>query len=81
MLEMSLMQAGLDEGCCTNFLYPPSIPHGWSTAFIRKDACHVGRCKYRDWTHAACDSGAEQSVFGANAAAVCLQSFCVRDDR
>lgn len=71
MIEMSLMQAGLGEGSCANLLYPENIPAGGERRSYEVMQATLGAANAADWAHAACDSGAEQTVFGANAAAVC----------
>ncbi len=71
MAEMTLIQAGLGEGSCSNLLYPQDIVAGGQRRSYAAMQATQGAANAADWAHAACDSGAEQSVFGTNAAAVC----------
>jgi len=71
MTEMAMMQASLGEGSCANLLYPQDIVGGGQRRSYVTMQATQGAANAADWAHAACDSGAEQTVFGANAAAVC----------
>jgi hypothetical protein len=75
MNEMSSMQAKLGEGFCADLLSPEGLPPGPPSGAMRFTYVEMqgllAGTNVADWAHAACDSGAEQSVFGTNAAAVC----------
>ena len=75
MNQMSSMQAELGEGLCANLLSPAGLPPGPPSGAMRFTYVEMqgilAGTNVADWAHATCDSGAEQSVFGTNAAAVC----------